>query len=33
MRRCDLALYAAKTAGGNRLEVAPQGLDGAPSPV
>ena len=33
MRRCDLALYAAKTKGGNRVEVAPQGLDESLSPA
>jgi diguanylate cyclase (GGDEF)-like protein len=33
MRRCDLALYAAKTGGGNRVEVAPQGMDDSLSPA
>ena len=33
LRRCDLALYAAKTAGGNRVEVAPQGMDDALAPA
>lgn len=33
MRRCDLALYAAKTSGGNRVELAPQGMGDVPSPA